>query len=87
MLKYYNELVYFVHKMVGDKQYATDIIQEAYTKALETSRTTLIENERAYLYKVAKNIVIDQSRKKKRPYLMRKKSTPFLPKTNPKRYF
>ncbi|MGD9553045.1 MAG: RNA polymerase sigma factor [Arcobacteraceae bacterium] len=65
MLKYYNELVYFVHKMVGDKQYATDIIQEAYTKALETSRTTLIENERAYLYKVAKNIVIDQSRKKK----------------------
>lgn len=42
-----------------------DIIQEAYSRMFEVSKTTPIDNKRAYLYKLARNIVIDQSRKEK----------------------
>jgi len=66
MLKYYNELIYYVQKMVGNKDEASDIIQEAYVKTLEKSQKTTIKNERAFLYKVAKNIVIDETRKQKK---------------------
>jgi len=65
MLKYYKELVYFVQKMVGDRELAMDITQETYAKTIEKSKDMTIENERAFLYKVARNIVIDQSRKYK----------------------
>lgn len=65
MLKYYKELVYFVQKMVGDREQAIEIIQETYVKTIEKSKEITIENERAFLYKVARNIVIDQSRKDK----------------------
>lgn len=65
MLEYYKELVYFVQKMVGNKDQAVEIIQETYVKTIEKSKETTIENERAFLYKVARNIVIDQSRKDK----------------------
>jgi RNA polymerase sigma-70 factor, ECF subfamily len=65
MLEYYKELVYFAQKMVGNKDQAVEIIQETYVKTIEKSKETTIENERAFLYKVARNIVIDQSRKDK----------------------
>lgn len=66
MVKYYNELIYYVQKLTNDKEKSTDIIQETYTKTLEKSKNSNIENERAFLYKVARNLVIDQSRKKKK---------------------
>lgn len=66
MLQYYNELVYYIQRMVGDKEEATDIIQETYTKAIEKSKQLNIKNERAFLYKIARNIAIDQSRKNQR---------------------
>lgn len=65
MLEYYNELLYYVQRMVRNKDTASDIIQETYVKTLEKSKKVVIKNERAFLYKVAKNIVIDQSRKEK----------------------
>jgi len=65
MLKYYKELVYFVQKMVGDRELAMDITQETYAKTIEKSKEMPIENERAFLYKVARNIVIDASRREK----------------------
>ena len=66
MTKYYNELVYYVQKMIGDKDKASDIIQETYIKTLEKSKNLEIENTRAFLYRVAKNIVIDKIRKNKK---------------------
>jgi len=66
MLKYYNELTYYIQRMIGDKEKATDIIQETYTKAIEKSRQIDIKNERAFLYKVARNIAIDECRKSNR---------------------
>ena len=61
MLKYYNELLYFAQKQVGDREKAKDIIQEAYSKVLEIKDKYDINNERAYLYKIAKNIVINEA--------------------------
>lgn len=61
MLKYYNELLYFAQKQVGDKEKAKDIIQETYSKVLEIKEKLEINNERAYLYKIAKNIVISEA--------------------------
>ena len=61
MLKYYDELIYFALKQVGDKEKAKDIIQETYSKVLEIKEKFKINNERAYLYKIAKNIVINQA--------------------------
>ncbi|MGE0050866.1 MAG: RNA polymerase sigma factor [Arcobacter sp.] len=50
MLKYYNELLYFAQKQVGDREKAKDIIQETYIKLLEIKDKYNINNERAYLF-------------------------------------
>jgi len=65
VLQYYQELVYYVQRMVGDKDRAKDVIQEAYSRLLYVNKSSNIDNERAYLYKTSRNIVIDQSRKEK----------------------
>lgn len=63
MTKHYKNLLYYIQRMVGDKEEAIDIIQEAYAKALEKARVLEIKNEKAFLYKIARNLVIDQARK------------------------
>ena len=68
MLKYYDELVYYVQNMTNDKQLALEIIQETYAKTLEKQKDTIIENERAFLYKVARNLTFDYSKKGKIKY-------------------
>lgn len=65
MLRYYKELLLYVQKMTKDKQQALEIIQETYTKTLEAQKNIVIENERAFLYKVAKNLTFNESRKVK----------------------
>lgn len=64
MLQYYKEIKFYIQKLVGDKEYAVDLVQETYTKVIASSRNKKIKNERAFLYKVAKNTVIDESRKR-----------------------
>lgn len=66
MLRYYNELLYFAQKQVGDKEKAKDIIQETYSKVLEIKDRYEITNERAYLYKIAKNIVVNEALENKK---------------------
>ncbi|RBQ30473.1 RNA polymerase subunit sigma [Arcobacter sp. FW59] len=61
MLKYYDELLYFSFKLCGDKEKAKDIIQETYIRYLEIKDKYEIENERAYLYKMVKNIVVHEA--------------------------
>ncbi|MCT7578443.1 RNA polymerase sigma factor [Aliarcobacter butzleri] len=61
MLRYYDELLYYAQKSVGDKEKAKDIIQEAYIRVLESKDKYEIENQRAYLYKIAKNIVVKEA--------------------------
>ena len=65
MLRYYKEIKFYIQKLVGDKEYAVDLVQETYTKVIAANTKNTITNERAFLYKVAKNTVIDESRKQK----------------------
>lgn len=65
MVQYYQELVYYVQKMIGDKDKAKDVVQESYTRILDAKIVTPIENQRAFLYKLARNIVFDLSRREK----------------------
>jgi RNA polymerase sigma-70 factor (ECF subfamily) len=61
MLKYYNELLYFAQKLVGNKDAAKDLVQEAYSRVLKKDGQKKIHNERAYLYKITKNLVVDEA--------------------------
>ena len=65
MLAYYKELIYYVQRMVGDKDNAKDVVQEAYSRVIHVDNKTTISNKRAYLYKMVRNIVIDDVRKNK----------------------
>ncbi|RXJ97473.1 RNA polymerase subunit sigma [Malaciobacter molluscorum] len=68
MLKFYKEIVYFTLKIVGDKELAKDITQETYTRVNELLTKNMLkkDNIRAFLYKIAKNIALDEKRKDKR---------------------
>ncbi|OCL87855.1 putative ECF RNA polymerase sigma factor SigI [Aliarcobacter thereius] len=66
MLKYYNELLYFSFRLVGDQEKAKDIIQESYSRFIEIKNRKEIKNERAYLYKIAKNIVVQEAMENKK---------------------
>lgn len=65
MLSYYKELFSYIQNLVRDKEYAKDVTQETYMRTLEANRNIPIDNKRAFLYRVAKNIIIDQARKNK----------------------
>lgn len=65
MLDYYKELLLYIKNKVSNKDNAQDIVQETYERVIAISNTQKIENEKALLYKVAKNLIIDLSRKNK----------------------
>ena len=55
MTELYREIHSFIYRLIGDK----DLTQDTYVKALNFKIDKKIENKRAYLYKIARNIVID----------------------------
>ena len=63
MLNYYKEIFLFVKNKVSSKQEAEDITQETFTRVIQN--TNVIQNKRAFLYRVAKNVIIDEIRKNK----------------------
>lgn len=65
MTEFYREIHSFIYRLIGDKDLAKDLTQDTYVKALKFKIDKKIENKRAYLYKIARNIVIDTSRKNK----------------------
>ncbi|RXK00665.1 RNA polymerase subunit sigma [Arcobacter sp. CECT 8989] len=65
MLDYYKEVLNYVQRLTGDKEKAKDITQESYTRIIEIEEKNQIKNPRAYLYKMAKNLLIDESRRNK----------------------
>lgn len=61
-----------VQLRVRDKEAATDIVQETFSRAwLYLSQGKEIEYMRAFLYRVANNLIVDGSRKKKSASLER----------------
>lgn len=63
MLNYYKELFFYIQKLVKDTDFTSEIVQEAYSRTIEAEQKEPIKNKRAFLYRVAKNILIDESRK------------------------
>jgi len=63
MIQYYKELLFFIKGKIPNKDYAQDIVQESYVKALAMQHQQKIINQRALLYKIAKNLIIDTARK------------------------
>ena len=66
MTEYYRNILFFIQRMVKDPELAKDLTQETYVKVLEKKDYDTIENKKAYIYRIAKNLVIDKIRKKQK---------------------
>ncbi|AHJ12214.1 sigma factor, ECF subfamily [Sulfurospirillum multivorans DSM 12446] len=55
--------MFFIKSRIPNKDYAQDIVQESYMKAIALQNSQEILNKRALLYKIAKNLMIDKARK------------------------
>lgn len=65
MIEYYRELLYYLKRNNSNKNDAHDIVQETYEKAISFQHQNKIINKRAFLFRLAKNILIDKVRKSK----------------------
>lgn len=55
-------LLGFITKRTGDPQLAQDILQDLYVKLEGQSSATEVKYPKAYLYRIANNLIIDQQR-------------------------
>jgi len=60
---YYRELVCFLNARLGNREIVEDVVHDAYVRVLERSHDTPIEQPRAFLYRTAMNLVIDDHRR------------------------
>ncbi|PTQ68993.1 sigma-70 family RNA polymerase sigma factor [Pseudomonas sp. GV071] len=60
---YYRELVRFLSAKLGDRHAAADVAHDAYLRVMERSSQAQIESPRAFLYRTALNLVIDEHRR------------------------
>ncbi|KAB0494792.1 sigma-70 family RNA polymerase sigma factor [Pseudomonas vancouverensis] len=60
---YYRELVCFLNARLGNRQVAEDVVHDAYLRVLERTSDAPIEQPRAFLYRTALNLVIDDHRR------------------------
>ena len=59
------QLFHFFRRRVG-RQEASDLTQEAFTRMLRTGAFERVENPRAYLFRAARNLVIERARRRAR---------------------
>src|SRR6185436_2214833 len=85
--QYFPALFRYCYYQVFDKEKTKDIVQETYCKVWKyILGGNEILNMKSFLYKIARNIVIDQSKKKKSlslDYMMEKG---FTPSTDPRKH-
>lgn len=58
-------LIHILQRMVGCRQTAEDLAQEAYLKVIDASGADHISYPRPFLYQTAKNLALDHLRKEK----------------------
>lgn len=59
-----SELYYWLLKQTGDQDLSFDLLQDTFLKALQQRQAFCdIQNQRAWLYRVARNILIDKQRR------------------------
>lgn len=62
--EHYDELLRFLTRRTGDVERASDVAQDTYIRLASIKPgTKLIENPRAYIYRVAGNLAIDRMRR------------------------
>ncbi|WP_339865019.1 RNA polymerase sigma factor [Paremcibacter congregatus] len=61
--QYQSEISNTLYKRLGSREEADDLTQEAFERYSSASRQKPIGNPRAYLYRVAKNLVVDHFRR------------------------
>ncbi|RBQ31614.1 RNA polymerase sigma factor [Aliarcobacter vitoriensis] len=64
MTAHYDEIFQYVRKNVIDKDIAEDITQETFTRAYKSAKKVDVENERAWLFRIAKNVMYDVYKEK-----------------------
>lgn len=81
----YSDAIFrYCYYRVFDRDMAKDLVQETYCRAWKyISEGKHIENMRALLYRIANNMIIDESRKKKSFSLNRIMEKGFSPSLNP----
>jgi len=65
MLEHYKEILCYVQRLTNDKDLAKDLTQDTYIRALEVDKKSTMSIEKSYLYKIARNLVIDKVRRSK----------------------
>ena len=82
----YSDAIFrYCYYRVFDRDKAKDCVQEAYCRTWKyLSNGKEVENIRAFLYKTARNVIIDESRKKKASSLDQIMEKGFSPKTDPR---
>jgi len=60
-----DEIFRFVYFRVFERELARDLVQETFLRAWQYESKKVVWNERALLFKIARNLVIDQQRKNK----------------------
>lgn len=58
---FYEEVRRYVHRLVRDAQSARDVAQDVFLRRLSTK--TPVKNEKSWLYRTARNLVIDHYRR------------------------
>ena len=56
-------LYQYLRRRLANEEDAQDLAQEAYLRLLRVSRTELVRDPQAYLYRVARNLVYEQGAK------------------------
>jgi RNA polymerase sigma-70 factor (ECF subfamily) len=71
--QWHRELLRYVHRLTGDPDMAEDIVQEAMLRYLRTDMDQPMAHARAWLYRVATNLVRDHARRRD---MMRRRPIP-----------
>lgn len=73
LTRWHRELLRYVHRLTGDPDLSEDLAQEALMRLLRADPDKPMQNARAWLYRVATNLVRDHAR---RAEMMRRRQVP-----------
>lgn len=62
---HYAELINFFSRSLNDREAARDVVQESYARVMAMGQQATVLDLRALLYRIGKNIVIDDARRRK----------------------
>ena len=80
--KYIEKIYRFIFLKVSSEEIAQDLSSETFLKGWESFKTQKIDNPQAFLYRIARNLVIDHYRQKGRTRFV---STENIPIIDPKK--